>query len=107
MNLSGVYGLSAYCGSKFALRGLAESLAMEVFHYNMTVTLCSPPDTDTPGLAAEQSTKPLETKLISASAGLEKPEDVAERMVDDSLVRQNLKRKSCKYPKFLVVTKTF
>ena len=26
--LTGVYGLSAYCGSKFAIRGYAESLAM-------------------------------------------------------------------------------
>ena len=28
--LSGIYGLAAYSASKFALRGLAEALAMEV-----------------------------------------------------------------------------
>ena len=28
--LIGIYGLTAYCGSKFAVRGFAEALAMEV-----------------------------------------------------------------------------
>lgn len=29
-SLIGLFGMGAYCGSKFALRGLAESLYMEV-----------------------------------------------------------------------------
>lgn len=29
-SLLGIYGMSAYCSSKFALRGFAESLYMEV-----------------------------------------------------------------------------
>ena len=29
-SLIGIYGMSAYCSSKFALRGFAESLFMEV-----------------------------------------------------------------------------
>ena len=28
--LIGIYGLAAYCGSKYAVRGFAEALAMEV-----------------------------------------------------------------------------
>ncbi|XP_032668340.1 3-ketodihydrosphingosine reductase [Odontomachus brunneus] len=81
--LLGIYGLSAYAGTKFALRGLAESLAMELRPYNISVTLSLPPDTDTPGFATEQLTKPLETHLISKTAGLADPAVVAEKMFKD------------------------
>lgn len=45
-----------------------------------------PADTDTPGFAEEEKTKPKETKIISGSGGLAKPEDVAKKMIDDALV---------------------
>ena len=32
--LIGIYGLAAYCGSKYAVRGFAEALAMEVKEKN-------------------------------------------------------------------------
>ncbi|GLG95616.1 Dehydrogenase/reductase SDR family protein 7-like [Gryllus bimaculatus] len=83
--LLGIYGLSAYSATKFALRGLAEALHMECKPYNVSVTLALPPDTDTPGLANEEKTKPLETRLISESAGLIQPEVVAKRLVVDAL----------------------
>ena len=38
--------------------------------YNVSVTVSVPPDTDTPGYAEENKTKPTETALISAAAGL-------------------------------------
>jgi len=41
------------------------------------VTISFPPDTDTPGFHEEQKGKPEETKLISQTAGLLKPEEVA------------------------------
>ncbi|XP_057321811.1 3-ketodihydrosphingosine reductase [Microplitis mediator] len=82
--LLGIFGYSAYCSSKFALRGLAESLAMEVNPHNVSVTLCLPPDTDTPGFAIEELSKPLETKLISESAGLVSPEVVAKQLIADA-----------------------
>ena len=41
------------------------------------VSVNCPPDTDTPGLAAEDATKPQETKLISEGAGIFKPEEIA------------------------------
>ena len=68
------------------MRGLAESLSMELQAYGITVTLSLPPDTDTPGFAEEEKTKPLETKLISQSAALVQPETVAEKLMDDTLV---------------------
>ena len=66
--LIGIYGYSAYCPSKFALRGLAESLRGELKPKGITVTIVYPPDTDTPQLAAENKIKPLETKKITATA---------------------------------------
>ncbi len=76
----GVYGYTAYSASKFALRGLAEALQMEVGsgsgsgtdqgRYNVSVQLAFPPDTDTPGYELEQLEKPEETKLISDTSGL-------------------------------------
>lgn len=49
----GLYGYTAYAASKFALRGLAETLQMEVRPYNIAVSISFPPDTDTPQLQAE------------------------------------------------------
>lgn len=40
------------------------------------MTVCYPPDTDTPGYEEENKTKPIETKLISESAGLFKVTNV-------------------------------
>lgn len=84
--LMGMYGMTAYAACKFALRGLAESLQMEVKNYNISVTLALPPDTDTPGLENENKTKPEVTKILCATAGLAKPEDVAEKLMEDALV---------------------
>lgn len=44
-SLMGIYGLGAYSAAKFALRGLAESIAMEVSNTNISITLALPPDT--------------------------------------------------------------
>lgn len=66
--LIGIYGYSAYCPSKFALRGLAESLRGELKPQGIQVTIVYPPDTDTPQLAAENKIKPIETKKITATA---------------------------------------
>ena len=83
--LLGVYGYAAYSASKFALRGFAETLRAEVKPYNVQVTIAFPPDTDTPGFAEEEKTKPMETRLISESSGLVSPELVAKAIVADML----------------------
>jgi hypothetical protein len=45
-----------------------------------------PPDTDTPGFANEEKTKPMETRLISQSSGLMSPASVAKQLMEDTLV---------------------
>jgi len=83
--LVGVYGLAAYCGSKFAVRGYAEALAMEMKPFNVKVSVNCPPDTDTPGFANEQVMKPEETHLISEGAGLFQPDQVAKNLLHEGL----------------------
>ncbi len=70
----GVFGYTAYAPSKFALRGFAEALHMEVARDNISVQIAYPPDTDTPGFELEQIDKPEETRLISETSGLFQPE---------------------------------
>lgn len=79
--LIGIYGYSAYCPSKFALRGLVESLRGELKPKGIGVTIVYPPDTDTPQLAAENKIKPPETKRITATAKTWSPQAVAEQIL--------------------------
>ncbi|GAB1599259.1 3-ketodihydrosphingosine reductase-like [Argonauta hians] len=79
------YGYTAYSASKFALKGLAEALQSELKPYNVAVTLVFPPDTDTPGFAEEQKSKPKETELISETGGLISSETVAKKILDEVL----------------------
>lgn len=44
-SLLGVYGLGPYAAAKFALRGLAETIAMEVSNTKISITLALPADT--------------------------------------------------------------
>lgn len=54
--------------------------------YGISVTLALPPDTDTPGFANEEKSKPLETKLISETGGLYSPDVVGAKLLKDALV---------------------
>lgn len=84
--LLGIFGFTAYSASKFALRGFAEALDMEVRPCNISVTVSLPPDTDTPGYITENQGKPKETFVISEAAKLYQPEEVAIKLLDDALV---------------------
>lgn len=79
--LVGLFGYTPYSPSKFALRGLAESLRGELKGTGIGLSIVYPPDTDTPQLEAENKTKPLETKNITASAAMWQPEDIAKEIV--------------------------
>jgi 3-dehydrosphinganine reductase len=79
--LIGIYGYSPYCPSKFALRGLAESLRGELKPEGIGVSIAYPPDTDTPQWAEENKTKPPETQQITATAGVWSAADVARAIV--------------------------
>lgn len=74
----GLFGYTAYSGSKFALIGFAESLQQEFYLKNIQVSVLCPPDTETPGFEQEEKCKPYETKKLSGTAKLMKPEKVAE-----------------------------
>jgi 3-dehydrosphinganine reductase len=75
--LIGIYGYTPYSSTKFALRGLAESLRSELKVAGIQVAIVYPPDTDTPQLAEEKKTKPLETQKITESAAMWTAENVA------------------------------
>lgn len=77
----GVFGYTDYCASKFAVVGLSEALRQELRRYGIAVSVLCPPDTDTPGLAAEDVLKPAETKAVSAGGGLMRPDEVARALL--------------------------
>ena len=79
--LFGIYGYAAYSSSKFAVRGLAEVLRVELAPHGISVTLAYPPDTDTPQLAAERLTKPAATSEITEGGGVWAADAVAERIL--------------------------
>lgn len=79
--LSGLYGYSAYAPSKFALRGLAEVLRVELAPNGIGVTLCLPPDTDTPQLTAELPLRPAVTSRMAALGGVLSADQVATALI--------------------------
>merc|ERR1719181_2765498 len=79
---AGVYGLSGYTATKFALRGFAESLDMEAQPLGVSVSVAFPPDTETPGFEEENKTKSSLTKEMCATAGLWSPDVVARGIWD-------------------------
>jgi short-subunit dehydrogenase len=83
----GVFGYCDYAASKFAIVGFSESLKSELKKYKISVQVLCPPDTDTPGFATENLTKPAETKAISASAKAMSSEAVAKELIDG--IRKN------------------
>jgi len=79
----GLFGYTAYSASKFALRGFAESLAMEYNEQdNIFVSVAYPPNTDTPGFEEENKDKPKETRMMEDEAGLYQASVVAKGIVD-------------------------
>jgi len=73
----GVFGYTDYCASKYAIVGFSEALRSELKPHGLGVSVLCPPDTDTPGFAVENLTKPPETVAVSEGGGLMQPEDVA------------------------------
>jgi 3-dehydrosphinganine reductase len=76
-----IHGYAHYAASKWALRGLAEAIQMEVKPHGIYVSVCYPPDTDTPGYEEEMKTKPDITKLLSESGSVFQPAEVARDLV--------------------------
>ena len=87
--LVGVYGYSAYSPAKFAVRGLAETLRTELKPHGIVVGCAFPPDTDTPGLATENETKPEATRRISAAIKV-RPSGAVARAIVTGIERDRL-----------------
>jgi 3-dehydrosphinganine reductase len=79
--LIGIYGYSPYSPTKFAVRGLGESLRGELRPRGIHVSIVYPPDTDTPQLEQENRTKPVETRMITRTARTWSAEAVAHAIV--------------------------
>jgi len=81
MGYFGMMSYATYCPSKFAIVGLTEALRHELKPYNIRFSILYPPDTDTPGLAKENETKPEECKILSESVKLLSAEEVAKAFI--------------------------
>jgi len=79
--LIGIHGYTAYCASKSALIGFAESLRLESRRHGIAVSICFPPDTDTPQLAEELKLRPAEAVAMMGTAGLWSADAIARRIV--------------------------
>jgi len=80
--LVAIYGYSAYAPTKFALAAFSEVLRQELRPHGIRVACCFPPDTDTPQLAAENETKPAETRALAGNASLLTADEVAAALLD-------------------------
>lgn len=67
--LTGIFGYTGYCASKFAVRGFSEALRYELAPYKIGVVVVYPPDTETPQLEYDILHKPPETKALTETAG--------------------------------------
>lgn len=79
--LVGVFGFTDYCASKFGIIGFSEALRSELKSCGIKVQVLCPPDTDTPGYAVENMTKPEETKQISKTVRVLTAEQVASALI--------------------------
>jgi 3-dehydrosphinganine reductase len=78
----GVFGYSAYSGSKYAVRGLSDVLRAELKPLGIHVSIVFPPDTQTPQLDFEAPLKPIETKEIAGSSRVMSAEAVSEAILN-------------------------
>ena len=73
----GIYGYTAYAASKYAITGYSDCLRQELIADNIGISVCFPPDTDTPQLEEENKFKPPETKAIAGNVKVLSPTFVA------------------------------
>ncbi|MBZ7920373.1 SDR family oxidoreductase [Ensifer adhaerens] len=79
--LIGIYGYSAYCASKFALHGFAQALRSEACAHGVSVSVCFPPDTETPQFQRELASRPPEAAIIMGTVRPWPAEAVAKAIV--------------------------
>ena len=79
--LIGLFGYTGYCASKYAVVGFSEALRREVKPFRLKGCLLCPANTDTPGLARENLTKPPEVLAQEENVRTVSPEHVADKLV--------------------------
>ncbi|OCP24629.1 MULTISPECIES: SDR family oxidoreductase [unclassified Ensifer] len=79
--LLGIYGYSAYCASKFALHGFAQALRSEARAHGIDVSICFPPDTQTPQFQRELAFRPPEAAAVMGTVSPWPAEAVARKVV--------------------------
>jgi len=82
LGLFGYPSYSIYSASKFALRGLAESLHLEYCPWNISFSISIPPNVNTPMFENEEKIKPKETKALEGAHTVVQPEDIAKSIID-------------------------
>lgn len=81
----GLVGYTAYCGSKFAVRGFSDALRSELRIHNIKMSVVYPSDVDTPQLHEENKYKPALTRaLVEGNSTIMKPEKCAEIILKDA-----------------------
>jgi len=78
----GIYGYTGYAAAKYAVMGFTEALRFEMKPHGVRVSVCCPPDTDTPALAHEKTLRPPETDVIAGNIKAISPERVGKAIVD-------------------------
>jgi len=77
----GLYGYSSYGPSKFAVRGLSDTLRSELAEHGIGVSLVFPPDTQTPQLEYETPFKPLVLQELDKNNKVLTADAVAEAVI--------------------------
>jgi len=81
LGFMGSFGYAAYAGSKHALSGYTECLRQDLLPFGISVHLCYPPTTKTPGLDKENAIKPPEAWAIEGKSRAFTPEHVARALL--------------------------
>eukprot|EP00727_Mastigamoeba_balamuthi_P000886 m51a1_g10795 putative 3-dehydrosphinganine reductase (497) ;mRNA; r:55202-58292 len=82
LGITGSIGYSQYAATKYALRGFAESLRLELAPKGVAVTLFLPPNMNTPGYEIEELTKPAEARAIDQTSPTLDPAEAARRCIE-------------------------
>jgi short-subunit dehydrogenase len=82
LGFMGTFGYAAYAGSKFALSGYTECLRQDLLPFDVSVHLCYPPTTKTPGLEKENQVKPPEAWAVEGKSRAFSADDVATALLD-------------------------
>lgn len=81
LGFMGTFGYAAYAGSKYALSGYTECLRQDLLPFGVSVHLCFPPTTKTPGLDKENAIKPPEAWAIEGKSRAFSADDVAKALL--------------------------